>query len=170
MEDLNLVGRENFKQFLKESNFNSIRAYGQAVLYQIRNLREIEEKRKFYIDFLKVLDDNFGENVRKDVFYIIAKLHKEETNIERAIIEGKDEPETVYDEYEKMCALEDRYDVQERKALKNRMRDLSYYDGHIEDIADYDFYDDNEEKERSTTEIKQGVVYSTNGKIRRLTK
>ena len=165
--NLNSQGRENFKKFLKESEFESIRDYATVVLYRIRNLQSKEEKKEFYDFFKQTLDETYGENVREDVFYIIAKIHKEETAIEHAIMVEKEEPETVSDEYERMCMLEDRYDLDERKALKNCKRHLSFYDGHIEDIADYDF-SENENVEHTTTDLKKGTVYSVRSRIKRL--
>lgn len=133
----NFNGREKFKKFLKTWGYDSIRQYSQAILYKFRTETGFESKRAYLLMVSETLEEQFGLDVKNDVFYIISKLHKEEERIEEAILNNDEKIETFSDEYEKMCLLEDKYDFDERKAMKEGKRDLSFYDGHINDIEDY---------------------------------
>ena len=139
------IKREEFKQWLKSNGYTSIRHLAKDMLHYFNSQDDIEVKRLYFASAKRSIEDNFGSSVTKDVFFIIGKIHKEEKRIEEAIINDKEDvSEAAYDEYEKMCDVYDKYDLDERKAMKSGRRNLDFYDGHINDIEDYNigFEDD----------------------------
>ena len=131
------IKREEFKLWLKESGYTSIRDFAENLLYSFKTEKNTEVKRLFFKSIRTVIAEKFGSDVSKDVLFVIGKLYKEERQLEDAILNDTEEKEDTYDEYEKLCNLYDKYDFEERKAMKIGQRNLDFYDGHVNDIEDY---------------------------------